>query len=77
MATSRTVTGRDLRPGDIVDGLAGKHRTLTSVLPYDGALAPLWDGQARTGEFDGHWRMTIEPSAMFQVVNVTDEEVTP
>jgi hypothetical protein len=70
-ATTRTVPGRDLRPGDVVSGLAGTHRTLTAVEPYSGALAHLWGGKARRGTFDGHWHMNLEPGALFDVVEVS------
>lgn len=69
METLTDVRGADLTVGDVVVGLGGKPaRTLTHTDPYNGDLAYMWDGHARVGEFDGHWRITLEPDAIYRVV---------
>jgi hypothetical protein len=55
-----TKLGKDIEVGDIITVLGHTHR-ITKIRPYEGPLAHLWNGEARTARAADGWGITLGP----------------
>jgi hypothetical protein len=67
----KQILGRDLRVGDVI-AMWKTHDRITSLRPYIGNLAQLWNGEARIARFTREMDMTIEPDASYTLSEETD-----
>lgn len=58
--------GGEIAVGDVLVFLGTPHR-ITSIEPYTGPLAHLWNGKARIARA-GTWGATLDPHEMWEVL---------
>jgi hypothetical protein len=59
--------GSEVDVGDILEFL-GNHHRITQIRPYEGKLARLFNGEARTAKASDGWGITLDPGMLYEVL---------